>query len=72
MRGSALGPASCPANAQEQFANPYVAAEHGHVDALIQPRDIRRRMIAALKMLSGKRDEISPKQHENFPLCTRG
>jgi propionyl-CoA carboxylase beta chain len=53
---------------QEQFANPYGAAERGYVDAVIQPRDIRRRMIAALTMLSGKRYEISPKQHENFPL----
>jgi acetyl-CoA carboxylase carboxyltransferase component len=46
MRGSALGPASCPANAQEQFANPYVAAERGYVDAVIQSRDTRQRMIA--------------------------
>jgi hypothetical protein len=29
-------------------------------------------MIGAPKMLDGKRDEISRKQHENFPLCTRG
>jgi acetyl-CoA carboxylase carboxyltransferase component len=53
---------------QEQFANPYVAAECGYVDAMIQLRDTRRRMIAA----HGNRYKDSPEQHEKFPLCTRG
>jgi hypothetical protein len=53
---------------QEQFANPYVAAERGYVDAVIQPRDTRRRRIAA----DDNRYKNSPTQHENFSLCTRG
>jgi propionyl-CoA carboxylase beta chain len=53
---------------QEQFANPYFAAERGYVDAMIQLRDTRRRMIAA----DGNWYKNSPTQHENFPLCTRG
>jgi propionyl-CoA carboxylase beta chain len=53
---------------REQFANPYVAAERGYVDAVIQPRDTRRRMIAALEMLDGKREKNPPKKHGNIPL----
>jgi propionyl-CoA carboxylase beta chain len=53
---------------REQFANPYVAAERGYVDAVIQPRETRRRMIAALEMLDGKRDKNPPKKHGNIPL----
>src|SRR6202034_3888542 len=39
---------------REQFANPYVAAERGYVDAVILPHETRRRLIAALEMLDGK------------------
>ena len=53
---------------RQQFANPYIAAERGYVDAVIQPRDTRRRMIAALEMLDGKRDKNPPKKHGNIPL----
>jgi propionyl-CoA carboxylase beta chain len=53
---------------QEQFANPYLAAERGYVDAMIQLRDTPRRMIA----VHGKRYKNSPKQHQKFPLCARG
>ncbi len=53
---------------REQFANPYVAAERGYVDAVIQPRETRRHMIAALEMLDGKRDKNPPKKHGNIPL----
>jgi propionyl-CoA carboxylase beta chain len=53
---------------REQFANPYVAAERGYVDAVIQPRETRRRIIAALEMLDGKRDKNPPKKHGNIPL----
>jgi propionyl-CoA carboxylase beta chain len=51
-----------------QFANPYIAAERGYVDAVIRPRETRRRMIAALEMLDGKRDKNPPKKHGNIPL----
>jgi hypothetical protein len=42
--------------------NPYVAAESGYVDAVIQPSDTRPRIIAALEMLDGKRDKNSPQK----------
>jgi propionyl-CoA carboxylase beta chain len=53
---------------REQFANPYVAAERGYVDAVILPHQTRRRLIAALEMLDGKRDKNPPKKHGNIPL----
>ena len=51
-----------------RFANPYVAAEHGYVDAVIQPRETRKRLIDALEMLQTKRDKNPPKKHGNIPL----
>jgi propionyl-CoA carboxylase beta chain len=53
---------------REQFATPYIAAERGYVDAVIQPRQTRRQMIAALEMLDGKREKNPPKKHGNIPL----
>jgi propionyl-CoA carboxylase beta chain len=53
---------------REQFANPYIAAERGYVDAVILPRETRRRLITALEMLHGKRDKNPPKKHGNIPL----
>jgi propionyl-CoA carboxylase beta chain len=53
---------------RERFANPYVAAEHGYVDAVIQPRETRKKLIDALEMLQTKRDKNPPKKHGNIPL----
>ena len=53
---------------RERFANPYIAAEHGFVDSVIQPHETRRRLIQALEMLEGKRDKNPPKKHGNIPL----
>ena len=53
---------------REQFANPYIAAERGYVDAVILPHETRRRLIDALEMLDGKRDKNPPKKHGNIPL----
>jgi propionyl-CoA carboxylase beta chain len=53
---------------REQFANPYIAAERGYVDAVILPHETRRRLIAALEMLNGKRDKNPPRKHGNIPL----
>ena len=50
------------------FANPYVAAERGYIDAVIPPRETRKRLIQALEMLDGKRDKNPPKKHGNIPL----
>jgi propionyl-CoA carboxylase beta chain len=51
-----------------RFANPYVAAERGYLDAVIRPRDTRRKLIQALDMLENKRDKNPPKKHGNIPL----
>jgi propionyl-CoA carboxylase beta chain len=53
---------------RERFANPYVAADRGFVDAVIQPRETRRKLIQALEMLETKRDKNPPKKHGNIPL----
>ncbi len=51
-----------------KFANPYVAAERGYLDDVIEPRETRPRLINALEMLSNKRDSNPPKKHGNIPL----
>jgi len=51
-----------------QFANPYVAAARGYLDAVIAPRETRPRLIAALRALSGKRAALPTKKHSNIPL----
>jgi propionyl-CoA carboxylase beta chain len=53
---------------REKFANPYVAASRGFVDAVIRPRETRPRLIAALAALEAKRDRNPPKKHGNIPL----
>ena len=53
---------------KQRFANPYIAAERGYLDAVIRPRDTRRRLIQALEMLETKRDKNPPKKHGNIPL----
>jgi propionyl-CoA carboxylase beta chain len=53
---------------RHRFANPYIAAERGYIDAVIMPRDTRPKLIAALRMLSNKRDTNPPKKHGNIPL----
>ncbi|MDP9160786.1 MAG: acyl-CoA carboxylase subunit beta [Acidobacteriota bacterium] len=53
---------------RERFANPYVAADRGFVDAVIQPRETRKKLIQALEMLQTKRDKNPPKKHGNIPL----
>jgi propionyl-CoA carboxylase beta chain len=53
---------------RDRFANPYIAAERGFVDAVIQPRETRKRVIHALAMLQNKRDKNPPRKHGNIPL----
>jgi len=53
---------------RDRFANPYVAADRGFVDAIIQPHETRKKLIQALAMLEGKRDKNPPKKHGNIPL----
>ena len=53
---------------RERFANPYVAADRGFVDAVIQPHETRKKLIQALEMLGTKRDKNPTKKHGNIPL----
>ncbi|MEM7111151.1 MAG: acyl-CoA carboxylase subunit beta [Chloroflexota bacterium] len=53
---------------RETFANPYVAAQRGYVDDVIEPSETRPRLINALNMLQNKRDQNPPKKHGNMPL----
>ncbi len=53
---------------REKFANPYVAAERGYLDDIIEPRQTRQRLINALEMLQNKRDTNPHKKHGNIPL----
>jgi propionyl-CoA carboxylase beta chain len=53
---------------EEKFANPYIAAERGFIDEIIEPRFTRPRLIRALSLLQNKRDSNPPKKHGNIPL----
>ena len=51
-----------------RFANPFVAAERGYLDAVIEPAETRPRIISALRALENKRDTNPKKKHSNIPL----
>src|SRR5687767_8973631 len=53
---------------REKFANPYIAAQRGFVDEVIQPRQTRAKLITALGALESKREKNPPKKHGNIPL----
>jgi propionyl-CoA carboxylase beta chain len=53
---------------RERFANPFVSAEHGFVDDVIEPRQTRPRVISALRLLETKVDTAPKKKHGNIPL----
>jgi propionyl-CoA carboxylase beta chain len=53
---------------RDKFANPYIAAERGYVDEIIEPRFTRRKLITAFAMLRNKRDANPPKKHGNIPV----
>ena len=53
---------------REKFANPFVAAERGYVDEVIEPKDTRARLCQALELVRTKRDSNPPKKHGNIPL----
>ena len=52
----------------ERYANPYNAAERGYVDDVIDPAETRVKLIAGLKMLKSKREELPRRKHGNTPL----
>lgn len=51
-----------------KFANPYFAASKGHMHDIIDPREIRPRLIGSLRMLSNKKEARPQKKHGNMPL----
>jgi propionyl-CoA carboxylase beta chain len=53
---------------RERFANPFVAAERGFIDDVIEPRETRPKVIDALRMLANKVDTMPRKKHGNIPL----
>lgn len=56
------------ADYQEKFTNPFVAANRGFVDDVIDPAETRPRLIRALEMLQNKQDTLPAKKHGNIPL----
>jgi propionyl-CoA carboxylase beta chain len=53
---------------RDKFAHPYIAAERGFIDDVIEPRKTRQMLIKALKMLENKVDTNPKKKHGNIPL----
>ena len=53
---------------EEKFANPYVAAERGFIDEVIEPAQTRPKLIRALALLENKSDQNPRKKHGNIPL----
>jgi acetyl-CoA carboxylase carboxyltransferase component len=53
---------------EDRFSNPYVAAERGYVDDVIEPAETRPKLIKALRMLKTKREQVPPRKHGNIPL----
>ena len=51
-----------------KFASPYIAAQRGYIDEIIEPRHTRKKLITALRMLENKRDTNPPRKHGNIPL----
>jgi len=53
---------------EDRFANPFIAAQRGFIDEVIMPRNTRRRIARALRMLRDKQVENPWKKHDNIPL----
>jgi propionyl-CoA carboxylase beta chain len=53
---------------RDKFASPYIAAQRGYIDEVIEPRVTRRKLIAGLRMLENKRDSNPARKHGNMPL----
>ena len=52
----------------ERFANPYIAAERGYIDDVIEPEETRAWLIRALEASLTKREPRPPRKHGNIPL----
>jgi acetyl-CoA carboxylase carboxyltransferase component len=60
--------AAFEADYSERLLNPYVAAERGYVDSVINPEETRREISSAFAMLRDKRERLIPRKHDNTPL----
>ncbi len=67
-RATAEERAAFEADYAERLLNPYVAADRGFVDAVIDPADTRRQIAAALDALADKRERLVHRKHDNGPL----
>ena len=65
---SAAERAELEAAYEQRLLNPYVAAERGAIDSVIEPADTRREICAALEMLVSKRERLPRRRHDNAPL----
>ncbi len=59
---------SLVAEYQAEFLNPYLAAERGYIDDVIDPAETRARLVAGLAIFSTKREDRPPRKHGNIPL----
>ena len=53
---------------EQRLLNPYIAAERGTIDAVIDPSETRQRVCAAFEMLASKRERLPRRRHDNTPL----
>ncbi|KHL10030.1 UNVERIFIED_CONTAM: methylmalonyl-CoA carboxyltransferase [Mumia flava] len=53
---------------EQTLANPYIAAERGYIDQVVQPHETRAEIVRGLRLLRTKRETLPPKKHGNIPL----
>ena len=56
------------ADYEETYLNPYVGAERGFVDAVIDPEDTRKELVDLIDLFSSKREKLPKRRHDNSPL----
>ena len=60
--------AAFEADYTERLLNPYIAADRGLVDGVVEPADTRREIASALRALEHKRERLQARKHDNTPL----
>ena len=55
-------------NYEEKFLNPFIAAEYGYIDAIIEPNETRKHLVKALEITQEKVELLPRKKHGNLPL----
>lgn len=67
-RATAKERAAFESDYSARLLNPYIAAERGYIDAVIDPADTRREIASAFVMLRDKRERLMSRKHDNTPL----